>query len=613
MKKHPVSGNLSPGDVNKTSEQDRDRLLAQLFSSDWREREAAVEEIVALDDRNLAESVLNLVRKNSADLNALSGALKALAKVGRPLTAEMVELLGTTEDTDTRILIPIVLGELGDPSAAAGLIELVKDPNQNVNARFNAIEALGKLLVLEAVPTLKQYLSTGEPYLRYAAVVALGLIGSPDAEQDLLPLLEDEYLVEPAISALGQLGSSSAAAGITRWMNRMAQSNSCQVEMAVQALANIARRDHHPESVRDAFLLALDPQTVPCLTALMGDSSSTGPLYEDLAIVLSWSAQKYPQTAGIWAAFVRLLEDPKARPVAQEALKENPGLAAEELIAALQGPSGAVARAAASLLGEFGLHEAGPFLEQALEDGEEALAVQSAEALGRLGRKEAGDRLLAALAHPSMQVRRAAVTALAAIQPPGLIDQVMERTRSSDPRLREASLRLLALLDYKLGAATALRSLSDEDPEVRIAAVELLSHFQDPQAVPALAQALIDPDVNLRIAAARVVAAAAATTRAMPAEFAVPLLQRAAHDPNGWVRMHATRGLGNYPRSDVLLDLLDRLSDSFPPVRIAAVEALSGFPGEITRSALEPLLQDGNDEVREAAARVLRKGETRDL
>jgi HEAT repeat protein len=597
---HPVSGDLSPGDGEKRVDKVHDRLLAQLSSKDWREREESVEAIVALDDRNLAESVLNLVRKNSADLNAVSAALKTLEQVGRPLTAKMVNLLSADEDADMRVFIPIVLGELGDPTAAAGLIDMVENREQNVNARFNAIEALGKLRTQEAVPLLRQIAANGEPYLRYAAVVALGFIGRPDVEQDLLILLKDKYLAEPAISALGQLGGLAAVAEITTWMNEAALSNSCHIDIAVQALASIARRHNFPLEVHDAFLSALDPQTVSCLPAILEDPNINKTLPLDLTIILSWAAQKYPQQQEVWTALVRLLEDPKTRAVSNEVLRANPTWAAGELISALQNPSSEVAKAAAYLLGELRIQEAGPYLEQALERGEEGLAAQSADSLGRLGRKEAGERLLAALVHTSAQVRRAAVSALAAIQPPGLINQVIERTRHSDPRMRESILRLLALLDDKHGAAVALRSLSDEDPGVRLTAVELLPHFHDPQAAPALAQAMVDPDVNLRMAAARAVGA-------MPAVNAVPLLQRAARDENGWVRMHATRALSRFAGPKLLPDFLERLGDEFPPVRIAAVDALAGFPKEVTYSALAPLLKDENEEVRESADRVLGK------
>jgi HEAT repeat protein len=115
--------------------------------------------------------------------------------------------------------------------------------------------------------------------------------------------------------------------------------------------------------------------------------------------------------------------------------------------------------------------------------------------------------------------------------------------------------------------------------------------MDDPRALDAVAQALDAGTSSLRAAAARALAQVDATV-------AVPRLLAACGDTDPWVRYYAARSLGH--QGDLgAVDALVRLAtaDPVPPVRIAAVEAISELGSGPGIAALEPLADDADPAV----------------
>lgn len=119
----------------------------------------------------------------------------------------------------------VILGEIGDPAAAPGMIAAI-DPStsdrdgHDANRRLAA--ALGALRSKEAVPALQQLTASRDGFVQLAAVDALGAIGDP-AAVDTLAGVARSPAVEPvtaqhAVLALGAIGDAKAAPIVVRMM-----------------------------------------------------------------------------------------------------------------------------------------------------------------------------------------------------------------------------------------------------------------------------------------------------------------------------------------------------------------------------------------------------------
>jgi HEAT repeat protein len=119
--------------------------------------------------------------------------------------ASRIRLLGST-DPAVQWHAAEALGSCGEP-AVLPLIEALE--SRRVPVRLGAVEALGILRDVRSVNPLIA-VSDGDDSLevRWAAVLALGEIGSADAIPYLVPLLRDpnRYLRYGAATALGRLG-----------------------------------------------------------------------------------------------------------------------------------------------------------------------------------------------------------------------------------------------------------------------------------------------------------------------------------------------------------------------------------------------------------------------
>lgn len=633
-------------------------LLNRLVSKDWRERHAAIEQMSETGNEELAKAVLEIVRLSHADLSTLSGTLQALEQIGRMLTGELIAML-KSPDRDLHTYIPLVLGALGDPAAIPALAETARDASEGENARFNAIEALGRLdparaaepVRQQVVAALRQVLAEATPFLCYAAVITLGQCAEPALIPDLLPLLEDAYLSEPVIVALGQLaGSESSEAGryqaqvagaLTRFL---ASADACPAgcESVVTALGEIAQHAVDLDAVRRAFLTAVGPQGSPSRLRLLAlsqlpdiDSCEREDMTASLARLLGWMVSEErtasqmvargPGDPAVRSALAHLVGCSTARPLVEAAFSEAPLPIPTELLEMLHSEEAEQSKSAARFLVNLARSASSPEERLALADifagelhaADEMLVTLCAEGLGSLGPGAANEQhieaLIRLLALSSARIRKTVIETLAKLQPAGLEQRIEVWMEDPNPNLRESALRLLAALPEQAevslaqasrnqAAISTFAALVDPSPDVRRAAVELLPRFDDPQVVSALNQALQDPDERMRISAVRACAE-------LPPEAGQPLLENAVQDEDHWVRMHAVRALCAIARPESLPIVAFYLHDPFPPVRIAAIEGLTRFndPNALDRY-LHPLLEDQDAEVRRAAQEVLKGG-----
>lgn len=238
--------------------------------------------------------------------------------------------------------------------------------------------------------------------------------------------------------------------------------------------------------------------------------------------------------------------------------------------------------------------------------------------------------LLRALQHRDGEIRAAAIDALR-MKGDEAVDYLIEALNDEHHGVRQAAAVALGEIGSQKAAGPLISLLRDPYEDVRIAAVGALGHLKNILSIRFLVDLFDDEYCGVRFAAADTLAAFG--------EHALPALTDALGSPTATVRITAARALGTLGHVKGIPPLIERLSDEVAEVRRVAAHALGeiGIPaivplslvlqkGEVVEklSALEALgaifddrateailnaMHDGDPDVREKAARVLRRRE----
>lgn len=172
--------------------------------SGWKGRPARVDQLAATRGEERSRVIAELVetvRTQSGDLDALNTAVDALSRFGLEVVRPLLPLLGTGNPAETRIAAVLALGQVGSPEAVDEVLKLLLDDDPNV--KYHAIEALGRLRSRKATPELARILRRGDYFLVFPAIAAVKSIADPAVLPELLLLLQDELVAEEAVEAIG--------------------------------------------------------------------------------------------------------------------------------------------------------------------------------------------------------------------------------------------------------------------------------------------------------------------------------------------------------------------------------------------------------------------------
>ncbi|HEY6002030.1 MAG TPA: HEAT repeat domain-containing protein, partial [Anaeromyxobacter sp.] len=354
--------------------EDRALLVERLGDPSWRVRSAAVEQIGASPGGAAALPDLLEALSSGESVGAREAASAALARIGGPAVASLVERLGW-EDSNLRQAAAGVLGVVADRRAVAPLTARLADPDPNVRAA--AAEALGWIGGAEALEALRAAVESDDRTLRLSALEALQRLGACLPRPSMERLVADRTLRRPALRLLG------------------ASDDPDLLPLLSRGLVDPAR------SAREAALDALGQQRS------RRGAEPLAPLLDEIRA----SARADPGLSDAWAASLRS-EEPNVATGALTALgaagaprhvqamlrlAEDDGLRSlvEEVLEAL--PAGAELRAA--------LAESLPGLGQVAR-------LTALAALARLGSPAAFESLVREASDPGSYVQAEAVAAL---------------------------------------------------------------------------------------------------------------------------------------------------------------------------------------------------------
>jgi HEAT repeat protein len=570
-------------------------LLGALGNADREPRRRAIETAASGGD---PDGLLRLVADHGDSIRR-NAAIEALSRSG---TRSVPALTRALKDPDPEVVMFAagIMGKTRDLAAVPHLIELLDHPD--INVAQQAIESLGMLRSGQAVDGLVKMLQR-DPWLRFAAVHALGEIRDPRATASLASLLGDDMVKWEAVEALGKIGSREALAHLARALRATTDRDAFRAYL--RAIGEALHRHPEPEALRYiegwAKLSAAEAREVhEGLRRVLVDADGTAPSAVSPERV---ARDKEAAAAVVHALRIRALYSALVAAGQDVALREVIEFRATSLgseivpmlCKGLSAKNQNVRLLACRCLAALGGDEAVEPIAVMLGDPEPAVRVAALHALGRLRADREAPQMVALLADEDAAVRRAAVATLSRLDPE-TVTLVLLTARPQTAERMVGTLIVMRMNPFADQRPFIERALTHESSEVRVAAVKALE-TQGGDVLTRLASLLDDQDPAVqRTALAAIAAVGSARARNL-------LLQR-LEDPGDW-RADLVRTLGTLGDPAVVPALVRQLGATDPAVRREAVVALGQFTSPTALRHIAASAADADDQVRKEVARLL--------
>ena len=564
-----------------------DALRAALGSQERDERADAIRAAA----RRADPEALVVLMGDHADSISRNAAMDALTRGGARSLGALVRAL-RHPDAEVVMFAAGVLGKTRDRAAIPHLVGLLT--HLDVNVVQQAIESLAQLRASSAVGALLATLDE-DPWLRFAAVHALGEIGDPRAVGKLASLLGDEVARQAVIGALGKIGSAEALehlAGVLRDSPEPDAFMAC-----LQAIGTAL--DRHPDLKlvgRGAWAGLRSPDAGEVHERLVQVLSAEATVEGEEAVDVRRAA-----AAVIHALRLRHLYTALVVAGSDALLRESLefyvlALGADivpTLRLGLQSSSASVRQLGCQCLGALGGDEDAPAIAARLADDEPEVRIAALGALARLGNGRHAHRMLPLLVDGSEEVRRAAVDALTRLDAQ-VVTLLLLTARAQHPTHLVPTLAVMAANPHPDQLGFVERCLSHEAPAVRAGAVRALA-AQRGDVVGRVARAVHDPDASVRRAALDVIA----TSRSA---LARRILLQALEEGND---ADVVWAVGSLDDLAVVPPLVRQLAAPTVAVRVATVAALRRYSSPTIVRHVAALATDPDAGVREEVARLL--------
>jgi len=567
----------SDGEGGQTSSHIPESLTASLMealgAADRAERARAIAGAAEMVDPDLLiEAVADQV-----DSRRRNAAMDALAKGGARSVPALIRGL-RHPDCEVVMFSAGVLARAGSPAAIPHLVSLLD--HDDINVAQQVIDSLSQMRATLAVDALVKVLDR-DPWLRFAAVHALGEIGDQRAVSALAPLLEDDTVRGAVIRAMGQIGSPEALAVLFKVVRDSRDTSTfgqclraigeaLEFQPNEEALHNIAQWTELASPVSGGLHERLE---LVLASDRHDETGDDGPDTRRSAAMIVKALKLRP----LYTALVLAGRDPALR----EVLEFSAVSIGDEIVPVLQqglaSPNGAVRMLACESLGALGSAQAAPRIEGLLEDPSADVRAAAVNALMRLGYDAAIPAIGKRLVDPEPVVRDAAVAAFCRMDGEAVTHALLVLVQ--EPVFpRRTALTVVRANPHPSHLLFVVSCLTDESAAVRRAAVEAIAKQPTVDVAGTLEPLLHDPDVDVR----RAVIAILGGFRSKRVKQR--LTSQAENDTDTLVE--SVRALGKLADATTIPFLTAIFERASQPARLAIVEALR----EIGDPAVEPFL-----------------------
>ena len=520
-----------------------------------------------------------------------------------------------------------MLARTGSPASIPHLVSLLD--HDDINVAQQVIDSLAQMRSAVAVDALVKVLDR-DPWLRFAAVHALGEIGDRRAVPALAPLLEDDGVRGAVIRAMGKIGSTEALTFLFRVVRE--NQDTSTFAQCLRAIGEALEFQPNEEALKNIVawteLASASAGIQERLERVLAsdvpnDDVGEGTDTRTSAAMIVKALKLRP----LYTALVLAGRDPKLRGV----LEFSAVSIGEEIVPVLEpglgSPNASVRMLACECIGALGYLPAAPHIEALLGDLNAEVRAVATTALMRLGCDSAIPAMGRCLLDPEPIVREAAAAAFCRMDINGVTETLLALV--DDPALPTRTALTIALANpHPALHPFIVRCLSDASPPVRRAAVEALARQPSADVVGAIEPLLRDPDADVRRAVVNVMGGLRSR------RVRQLLTQQAETDPDTLVDVvHALGKLGDTTVIPFLAAIFDRegpvtklaivdalreiddpatepffarqLGSSDPAVRRAVVLALGKSRSPNATRQLAPVARDADEAVRSATAEML--------
>jgi HEAT repeat protein len=466
-------------------------LLAALGAVDRGERARAIAGAAEMVDPDLlVEAVADHV--DSLRRNA---AMDALAKGGARSVPALVRGL-RHPDGEVVMFSAGVLARTGSPAAIPHLVSLLD--HQDINVVQQVIDSLAQMRSSVAVDALVKVLDR-DPWLRFAAVHALGEIADHRAVPALAPLLADDGVRGAVIRAMGKIGSADALSVLFRVVRENQDTSTfAQCLRAIGEALEFQPSEAALQNLADWTELAsaspgLQDRLEQVLASDVPEDPSGGPDARKSAALIIKALKLRP----LYTALVLAGRDPTLRGVLEFSAVSIGEEIVPVLTEGLGSPNAAVRSLACECIGALGYLPAAPLLERMVADPHAEVRAVAINALVRLGRDTAVPAIARCLVDPEATVCEAAVAALCRMDVDRVAETLLGMIQTSSVPARTA-LTIARANPHPALHPFIVASLADASAAVRRAAVEALARQPTVDVVGTLEPLLRDPDADVR-------------------------------------------------------------------------------------------------------------------
>jgi len=585
-------------------------------------RESALNALIAIGGRKVAEAVAPLLREESSVLRNMG--IEILELIGPEAFPAIASLLNDPDDDVVKFGVDII-ANTREERAIGLLFALINHANPNVRA--SVAVCLGRLKAASSVPVLLSALNDSEEWVRFSAVEGLGLIQDRRALTPLLKLIETDsgLIKEAAIDAAGRIAAPEDASTVLLKLEPLVKKGKIfNIPAVIELLEKVVTpgSDFRPGAEFKKTYFNMFARAVE-----EGDRSEKIKALKGIALL------KSPEGLQSVFNFIDSLNDIDED--TEEFLVDTivsitgrgplPGIFMERL-----------AKGAKSLkiivrtLGELKSKEAVPILKELIGKVAKHELREVAAALEAIGSPAAIDVLYQSLKNSDGHTRKIAARALASLAGPSAVPNLFETLRSevyrdvmeevtdvlstipSEPvkkglcallvseneALREMGARGLGSIGDEESLRYLIKAAGDSSPAVRKAVYKSMARLGIPNAVDEIVKGLEDSDDDVKLSVMKGLGG-------WTGERIKAALVSSLGDRNIWVRYHAVVLLGELGDSDVEELIVEKLLKDEAPVKAAAAKALERLGAVSAAAHLEQFLSHPDPSVRGAVESAL--------
>lgn len=576
-------------------------------------QDAAIRSLISIGGETTAYMLLPLLREDSFLRNT---AMIILKEIGKPVIPLLLLLLKDKDSDIRKFAIDLICNvkHCDYPEEIASILE--NDPNPNVRASaakaighlnykdaifslikalnddewvsFSALESISMIKDESAVASIELLLNKASEAVRYAAIESLGKIGSPSATGALLNHLPktDGFEKAATIKSLVHIGVTPSMTGISDDLIDMLITGEWDDKLiAIKGLINLKE------------IRAIYP-----IIDIGGSLDPSEPESDDKLYFIKDALKSF----GCIDSMINLLNNPALRYRGKIITIDVMGdLKCKEavpyLIEFLKGGIRDVRRASIKALGEMAATEEKPdidiheealtannyLLNDGINDYDGHVRKASVIALGKIGDKRAFGSVLRLLKNEQYtDVVDEAVKTLLILDSAKLFKHVNE----FNSHLKKTIARFTNDLDILLLLS------HDNNVKVSATAISRLGKINKKSVHKRLTEAIRSKKPEIRRAAV----VAMGELKCCPDK-----IRSALKDSDTWVRLYATKAMGQFSNRNAIKALIPMLKDKDVPVVLSAIDAILNVNGKKSFNILNQMAKHSDTAVKQKVSKLL--------